>query len=434
MNSIGTDGRGDYTAHLRPEERPNRAYAVTTTYARRLACILAVLLLAGCTDTMSASTGEAAFHAGEPLVNEQVIHAPWIATKNTVRVNTNDPVKAAVTISRTVWPATDDNQRPNGVVLVPNDDWAIAMAAADLIHFPNNGPVLYITKDSIPDETLSELKRLKPKGSPENGGVQAIVVGDVDASVTEEIKELGLQVDVIKGDQPAKVAADIDAYYTRVNKEQPKSVVIASTDDAKFALPAVNWIAHMPEPVLYVSNKGIPQATADALAKRRKQAVMYVIGPEQAVPEGVAKELEVFGRVVRIQGKDPMQQAIAFAKYKDNKTGFGWGITTAGHNFSFVREGDEWLAIAQAPFAHLGKHAPLLWMSGWQVPDDVRTYLESVRPRYITTPVEGPYNAAWLTGAEGSVMPSVQSEIDALLEIEPKKAGSKSSPHAGHHG
>ncbi|MBN3524731.1 cell wall-binding repeat-containing protein [Paenibacillus apiarius] len=431
MKTIATDGQGEHAAHQPPEERPNRTSAAATC-ARGMACALVALLLAGCADAMSASTGEAAFHAGEPLVNEQVIHAPWIATKNTVRVNTDDPVKAAVTVSRTVWPATGDNQRPNGVVLVPDDDWAIAMAAADLIHFPNNGPLLYIRKDGIPDETLSELKRLKPKGSPENGGVQAIVVGDADASVMEQLKQLGLKADVIKGDEPAKLAADIDAYYTRANKEQPRSVIIASADDAKFALPAVNWIAHMPEPVLYVSHQGIPQATADALAKRRKHAVMYVIGPEQAVPARVAKELEAFGRVVRIQGEDPVQQAIAFAKYKDVKTGFGWGIVSPGHNFSFVREGEEWLAIAQAPFAHMGKHAPLLLMSGGKVPHEVRTYLESVRPRYNTTPVEGPYNAAWLTGAEGSVMPSVQSEVDALLEIEPKQAESRGNPHGGH--
>ncbi|CAH8705586.1 cell wall-binding repeat-containing protein [Paenibacillus thiaminolyticus] len=386
-----------------------------------------LLLAAGC-EKSEPVTGEAAFHAGEPLAEERAHDAPWIATKNMVRINTNDPVKAAVYVSRTVWPAETDNQRPNAVVLVPKEDWAVAMAAADLIHFPNNGPLLYLDADGIPNDTLAELKRLKPAGSPDNNGVQAIVVGKVSDDVLKELRGLDLKVDAIQGDDPARVASAIDAYYTRVSKEQPSSVIIASSEEADYAMPAVSWIAHMPEPVLYVSRQGIPQATADALAKRRKKAVMYVLGPKELIPEEVLEQLKAFGRVERIAADSPIELAIAFAKYYDPQTGFGWRIRTPGHNFSFVREGDEELAVIQAPFAHLGKHAPLLWTSGSKVPPQLQAYLESVRPRYKETPVEGPFNAAWLTGAEETVMPSVQSALDALLEIEPQSG----TGHGGH--
>lgn len=397
----------------------------------RAAVLLAgVLLLAAGCEKSEPVTGEAAFHAGELLAEERAHDAPWIAMKNMVRINTNDPVKAAVYVSRTVWPAGTDNQRPNAVVLVPKEDWAVAMAAADLIHFPNNGPLLYLDADGIPDDTLAELKRLKPAGSPDNNGVQAIVVGKVSDDVLKELRGLDLKVDAIQGDDPARVASAIDAYYTRVSKEQPSSVIIASSEEADYAMPAVSWIAHMPEPVLYVSRQGIPQATADALAKRRKKAVMYVLGPKELIPEEVLEQLKAFGRVERIAADSPIDLAIAFAKYYDPQTGFGWRIRTPGHNFSFVREGDEELAVIQAPFAHLGKHAPLLWTSGSKVPPQLQAYLESVRPRYKETPVEGPFNAAWLTGAEETVMPSVQSALDALLEIEPQSgAGHGSHGH-----
>ncbi|MBG9794907.1 ArsR family transcriptional regulator [Paenibacillus dendritiformis] len=388
-----------------------------------------LLLAAGCEKSEPVS-GEAAFHAGEPLAEEQAQDAPWIAMKNMVRINTNDPVKAAVYVSRTVWPAGTDNQRPNAVVLAPKEDWAVAMAAADLIHFPNNGPLLYLDADGIPDDTLAELKRLRPVGSPDNNGTQAIVVGKVSEDVLKELRKLDLKVDAIPGDNPARVASAIDAYYTRVSKEQPSSVIIASSEEAAYAIPAVNWIAHMPEPVLYVSKQGIPQATADALAKRRQLAVMYVLGSKEVIPEEVVEQLKVFGRVERIEADNPIDLAIAFAKYHDPKTGFGWGMTAPGHNFSFVREGDEELAVIQAPFAHLGKHAPLLWTSGSKVPPQVEAYLESVRPRYKQTPVEGPFNAAWLTGAAETVRPSVQSALDALLEIEAQSgAGHGSHGH-----
>lgn len=410
---------------MRGRGRRFRRTARLSWTAALLAGIL--LLAAGCEKSAPAS-GEAAFHAGEPLAEEQARHAPWIAMKNMVRINTNDPVKAAVYVSRTVWPAGTDDQRPNSVVLVPKEDWAVAMAAADLIHFPNNGPLLYLDAEGIPEDTLAELKRLKPAGSPDNKGIQAIVIGKVNDGILKELRGLDLKVDVIPGDDPARVASAIDAYYTRVSKEQPSSVIIASSEDAAYALPAVNWIAHMPEPVLYVSRQGIPQATADALAKRRKKAVMYVLGPKEIIPEEVLEQLKAFGRVVRIAADDPVDLAIAFAKYYDPKTGFGWRITTPGHNFSFVREGEEELAVIQAPFAHLGKHAPLLWTSGGKVPPQVQAYLQSVRPRYKETPVEGPFNAAWLTGAEEAVMPSVQSALDALLEIEAQSGAG----HGGH--
>lgn len=424
------------------DTRQNRGSAINAQrgrmgnrkYVMRAICwglLFSCLLLAGCESTMTVSSGEAAFYAGEPLVSEQAVHSPWIATKNMTRINSDDHVKAAVTISRTVWPGHIDEQRPNGVVLVPDEQWATAMAAADLIHFPNNGPLLYIKTDRLPEETRAELLRLKPKGTPDNKGVQVIVVGKVDGAVINEVKKLGLKMDVIAGDKPAEVAAAIDDYYARVSKERPMSVIIASSDEPAYALPAVNWIAHMQEPVLYVNKQGIPQATADALAKRRKKAVMYILGSENIIPREVTDELAVFGRVERIAAATPVEQAIAFAKYKDKKTGFGWGITTPGHHFSFVKEGNERLAIAQAPFAHLGKHAPLLWVQGDQVPMAVYDYVQSIRPYYGHSPVEGPYNAAWLTGAEMSVVPRIQSELDALLEIQAKSGAGHGSTH--HH-
>ncbi|CAG7651980.1 hypothetical protein PAECIP111802_05106 [Paenibacillus allorhizosphaerae] len=42
--------------------------------------------------------------------------------------------------------------------------------------------------------------------------------------------------------------------------------------------------------------------------------------------------------MVRMAGNDPYSNAVAFAKYKDPATDFGWGITTPGHNFSFINK------------------------------------------------------------------------------------------------
>ncbi|SEF65911.1 cell wall-binding repeat-containing protein [Paenibacillus sp. UNC499MF] len=355
---------------------------------------------------------------------------PWIASKNTTRINSSDPFEAAVLTSRTLWMATSDDNRPGGVVLVNPEEWQAALASADLIHHPNNGPVLFVNKDGIPDVTVRELKRLKPAGVASNQGVQAILVGNLDPKVEKQAKELGLKTDKIPADNPAAAAKAIDAYYAKVAKETPPSVIVGSSESKEYTMPAVNWISHMPEPLLYVSKDQVPQETIDALKTRGGKANIYLLGPDSVISAAVEKQLGEYGKVVRIAGKDPVENSIAFAKYKDPATGFGWGITTPGHNFSLISKENPDLALAAAPFSHLGKHAPLIWTEKDKLPDSVMTYLMSVQPKYDKSPVEGPFNHAWLTGDERSVSAAGQGEIDSMLEIVSKTGGGHGS-HGG---
>lgn len=255
-----------------------------------------------------------------------------------------------------------------------------------------------------------------------------ILVGDLDPKVEEQVKGLGLKTDKITGGRPAAVAKAIDDYYAKVTKEYPPSVVVGSMDSEEYTMPAVNWISHMPEPLLYVKKDEIPQEIVDALKIRGGKANIYLLGPESVVSPKVQSELGQYGKVVRIAGEDPYANAVAFAKYKDPATGFGWGITTPGHNFSFVSKDSAALALAAAPFSHLGKHAPLLWTDKNKLPDVVMSYVMSVEPKYKQSPTEGPYNHAWLTGTEDVLSYAAQGEIDSMLEI----ASESGAGHGGH--
>ncbi|EDW6383910.1 cell wall-binding repeat-containing protein, partial [Salmonella enterica subsp. enterica] len=75
------------------------------------------------------------------------------------------------------------------------------------------------------------------------------------------------------------------------------------------------------------------------------------------------------------------------------------------------------LAIAGAPFSHLGKHAPLLWTTKDSMPDSVMSYVMSTQPQYEISPTEGPYNHAWLTGSQASISAKAQGQIDTMMEI-----------------
>ncbi len=86
------------------------------------------------------------------------------STKNVTRISEDDVINTATLVSQTFWPATHMDNQPGTVILVPDDQWQISMVSADIIHHPNNGPILFTKKDSIPQETMNEIERLMPMG------------------------------------------------------------------------------------------------------------------------------------------------------------------------------------------------------------------------------------------------------------------------------
>lgn len=244
-----------------------------------------------------------------------------------------------------------------------------------------------------------------------------MVMGEVNQNILNGLGEY--KVESINGTDLAEFAASVDKKYADVSGgDYPNSVIIVSSDeDAKlFSLSAINWIAHMPEPVLFVSKDEIPQATTDAL-KERKKANIYVLGPETVISSKVANDLGDYGKVTRIEGKDAISTSIEFAKFKDKTTKFGWGLTEPGHGVSFISTESPELAIAAAPFSHLGKHAPLIWLDKGNVSDAVYQFLASIKPTFKDDPTSGPYNHGFVIGTQMEIPFTNQGILDDKLEI-----------------
>ncbi|MCM3746495.1 cell wall-binding repeat-containing protein [Paenibacillus pasadenensis] len=403
--------------------------------------IAAAVLLAGCSSS-GGNTHKGHGSSSAPDTDKQAVTAsvpaeysasgaaeaaPWVATKNTTRINASNPVQAAVLVSRTLWPAQLETGRPGAVILTDPTDWAGAAAAAHLIHHPHNGPVLYTDAGKMPDVTLQELLRLNPTGIS-GSGVQVILVGKIDKDLEKAVQQRGFKTARVEGRSAAELAAAADAYYISSAGETPPGVIVGSSDEQSFTIPAAYWSAHMPEPLLYISGNSIPDATAQALQKRGGKASIYIIGPEKAVSAQIEKQLQAYGKVTRIAGGDPFENAIAFAEFKDESTGFGWGINAPGRNLTFANADEPALALAGAPFAHLGKHAPLIWTDKEAMPDAVMNYVMSLQPRYDQSPADGPFNHAWLIGGDTRLTGAAQAELDAMLEIASPAGGG----HEGH--
>lgn len=346
--------------------------------------------------------------------------------KNVTRLNTNDPLQMAVLTSQTIWPATHKENQPGAVILVPVNEWQLGIASADLIHHPNNGPILFIEKEKVPEMTLKEIKRLNPLGTKD--GTQIMVMGDVNASILEQLKEY--KVKQIKETDPATFAKDVDKEYADITGSYPNSVIIGSSEEEGrlYTTPAVNWISHMPEPLLYTDKNKVPKATIEALKMRKDKANIYVLGPEKVVSKEVEKELSKYGKVTRISGENPIENSIAFAKFKDERTKFGWGFTKPGHGVSFVSNKTPDLAVAGAPFSHMGKHAPVIFLEEGKASQPVYDFLASIQPKFKDDPTLGPYNHGFLLGSTSDISFETQGILDERLEIVQESG----QGHGGH--
>lgn len=342
-------------------------------------------------------------------------------TKNVTRLNSDDPFEVAVLTSQTIWPATHEANRPGTIMLAPLESWQVSLASLSFVHHPNDGPLLFTNNGEIPEQIENEINRLQPKGNDQ--GVQILVVGELKEQEMAKLEQY--QVETINADNASAFAYLIDEEYSNLINEVPSSVIIGSLDDKakEYTIVAGSWITHMNESLLYVSENAIPTETVKALEKRDGKAAIYVVGPETVISEKVVENLRQYGSVTRIAGDTPAETSIEFAKFKDQNTNFGWGITKPGHGIVMVSSELPELAITSAPFAHLGKHAPMVWLENGEFTEGMHEYLAMLKPTFEIEPTEGPYNHVYLIGNEQLVNFQTQGYIDEILEIVPANGG-----------
>jgi hypothetical protein len=396
-----------------------------------------------------APTGNGDFKVPPPP--EEPTLVPTIATKTTTRLYGANPFEEAVSITQHIWPAAvaenvstennNDPDRPWALTLLTTDDPLTAITATPLIHFPDDAPVLYVTKTGIPQVTLNEIKRLGDTGISRYNNVDAFLVGAAANSVVEsQLKAIGLKYVEVTAPSVPELADKVDQLYGSIENPDTgvanmgngmENVMIGSMDgtDYQYLLPATHWVAHMASGLLWVSKDSVPSATKDALKRRNGQARIYLFGGPNQISSGVAKQLAQYGTVLRVTNDDivafnadpkdnPVDTAIAFAKMWDPMGMVGWKITGPGHGFTLVNINDWQAAVASAPLSHLGFHAPLLFTdSSTQLPSADDGYFKSVAPTYLTTPADGPYNMTYVIGSWSQISWPQQAHVDYISEM-----------------
>ena len=277
---------------------------------------------------------------------------PAFATKNTTRVAGPDPATDAAGVALAVFPSTGGVKRPIAASLVEDDDWPAGLAAASLVAEPIRAPILVTGSNEVPDVTVDALEALAPTGSAKTDGKQIFTIGSATAP-------RGLLSQPVSGSNPAEVAAEVDRLRQKLTGARPRHILLASSEQPAFAMPAAAWAARSGDPVLFLEKRAAPKPTLDAL-RRHKDVPIYVLGPPSVISDKVLGAVrKVAPSVERIDAnEDPVENAIAFARYASGS--FGWDINDPGHGFVIANASRPLDAAAAAPLSASGSWGPLL--------------------------------------------------------------------------
>jgi hypothetical protein len=351
----------------------------------------------------------------QPPAGAQDLGFPAFATKNTTRVAGTDPAADAAGVALAVYPSIAGGERPAAISLVEEEDWPAGLAASSLVARPIRAPILVTGSDEIPEFTADALEALAPAGSPRTDGKQIFTIGSASAP-------RGLEAQAITGGNPAAIAAAIDRLRQELTGKPPQHILLASSEQPAFAMPAAAWAARSGDPVLFLEGNAVPKPTLDAL-RRHKGVPVYALGPPSVISDNQFDEVrKAAPNARRIGAEGPVENAIAFAKYVSGS--FGWDINDPGHGFVVASASRPLDAAAAAPLSASGTWGPLLITDDpAQVPAALRAYLLDVKPGYLGDPTRAVYNHVWVIGDQGAISVGFQSQVDELAEVVQIRSG-----------
>ena len=308
--------------------------------------------------------------------------------------------------------ATHAAEPPSGWVLARQDRWRSALVGAQFAAPPIGAAVLPVHKEYFASGSYDVLARLAPSGFPRGQGLETLILDKVGRDVLIDLQDRQLKFALIGATKPATLANKAVPFRGGWSKQYSPNIVVASSERVEYALPAAAWSAYTGDSLAYVSRRGVPKATSDMLTLRKgvtlKTPNIYVVGPPGVIPDSVVAQLAAYGNVTRISGSDPTETSIAFARFRDQGTGFGWGIRKGPMNVSLVNANDWANAIAAFAYSARGPRAPLIVVrDGKRLPIAVIRYLRGMRSQ---RPSHG-----FVFGDQKSISSEALRQLDLVL-------------------
>lgn len=259
-------------------------------------------------------------------------------TGNVQRLSGDNRFATAAEISKASFKSADT------VVLTYGYNYADALAGVPLAQ-KLNAPILLTNKDSVPSETLKEIKRLKAKNVIILGGVKA-----VSKDAEKALKDSKLKVQRIAGKTRFETAA---AVAKELNKT-PAEVFFVFAQNYADALSVSTIAAIKGAPVIYLTKDGELDPDTAAYLKTVKGSVKkaYVVGGKNVISNGMmTKAYTALGlkSAERISGDDRYATCVAVNKKFDKLLTGNTVCVATGTDFPDALAGGVYSALCKAP-------------------------------------------------------------------------------------
>ncbi|MCS5715769.1 cell wall-binding repeat-containing protein [Herbiconiux sp. CPCC 205716] len=227
-----------------------------------------------------------------------------------------------------------------------------------------DGPVLLVRKDAVPEAVRAELDRLDPARIVVLGGVNA-----VSDQVKAALKSLAPTVTRIGGADRFVVSAAIS---TAVFPIGAPVAFVASGSTFPDALAGSAAAGKLGGPVLLVTKDAIPGPVKAELERLRPGAIV-VLGGRASIGDAVADALDKVAPVSRQAGQDRFETAAQ--------------VSAANHPLGsdtvYVASGETFPDALSGSAAAVTVGAPVLLVTRTGVPAPVATELDRLQPRHI---------------------------------------------------
>lgn len=272
------------------------------------------------------------------------------------------------------------------VVLASGQNIADALVASSYADI-EEAPILLANKNSISDEVLDEIERLKAD--------KVVIVGgqsSISSSVESRLKKEDIKVTRISGSDRFDTSDKLFQEVSRLSKKSSQAILVNGYKNID-ALSVSSLATKEELPILLNGRNALNMSVKNRLKQMNVNKV-YIIGGNNSISSDVEKELKRMQiSVVRLSGTDRYETSANIAKYayKD----FDEAIVASGEN----------PVDALAASTLTGKkEAPILLTNRNKIPKSIKKIIEDMDIGKIT-----------IVGGENSITDNVMDDMEDLL-------------------
>jgi YVTN family beta-propeller protein len=248
-----------------------------------------------------------------------------------------------------------------------------------------HGPVLLVSKDSVPSAVGARLKSLRPQRIVILGGTAS-----VSAAVEKALGDYSRSVSRLAGADRYEVSAEVSA---AAFPDGAQAVYLASGAVFSDALSASAAAGLEGSPVLLTKKNEVPRDVLAEIA-RLKPSVIFVLGGTSTVDESVVASLQSTYGVIRVDGADryAVSAAVAARSFPDT-------VYTV-----YVASGAVFPDALSGSAAAIAQDAPVLLIQKDGIPASVAAQLDRLDPYRIV-----------VLGGTNTLSDAVQSQLESYL-------------------